>query len=513
MISLVDISDLPRIPKWMLDSLGKVAEKKVNRDVPICDLDLTHNIQQFIAYLKNDAAESIEGAGGDQTLYNILCVGRDLGLSEDTTANLTLEHYNNEKCQPPWSDADLRLKARNVFRYAKDRPGNATVDALFPDPPTFTSIIKCAFDIRPEDIAYRDHILKNRYIPGYVTVTVAPGGVGKSLLVIAEGLSVASDTQLTHAEVEESGAVWLYNTEDPFDELERRIKAAQKQHKLPDDVLKKFFYTSGYDHPLKLVAYDAKRNTVVNESAVQSIIKEILSRNVKLFLLDPFVECHSVNENDNSAIAIVAQQFRRIAAETGCAVSLVHHTSKGERNSRGNMDKARGASALVSAARIAHTLYPMTEKEAKEYGVSQFRADWYVRIDKAKANLSPPGERLQWYEKKSVKLLHDSQKSTGVLVPVTLDRLDIEDERMSTISDVIFDVLADTPDISLNALSLKIEEMNLDFPGGKSKLTISRTIESLFDLNALKLSKPGLNFTVELFKNERGHKHLRSVKE
>ena len=69
-------------------------------------------------------------------------------------------------------------------------------------------------------------------------------------------------------------------------------------------------------------------------------------------IVDPFVSCHRVNENDNSAIERVAKSWARVAEETNCSVMAAHHNRK--TGSEGaTVDDGRGASALRDAARTA----------------------------------------------------------------------------------------------------------------------------------------------------------------
>jgi hypothetical protein len=83
------------------------------------------------------------------------------------------------------------------------------------------------------------------------------------------------------------------------------------------------------------------------------------------------------------------------------------------------MDSVRGASALVSAARIADTLTVMSEKEAKKLGLDDRKRKFYVRLDGAKSNLRPPAEDTKWFERIDVKL--PNTDSIGVLKPHEFD--------------------------------------------------------------------------------------------
>ena len=106
---------------------------------------------------------------------------------------------------------------------------------------------------------------------------------------------------------------------------------------------------------------------------VDACIQHIKAHDIGVFIVDPFVETHEVSENSNEQIKAVAVMFRDIARKGECAVMLVHHTAKPPQGTSdghaGNMNTARGASALVGVARIVQTLFSMSAKDAERYGV------------------------------------------------------------------------------------------------------------------------------------------------
>jgi hypothetical protein len=414
------------LPAWIAEAAGKPSEKKEKYDIPLTDFDQQRNIDRAISWLINEAPLSTEGSAGDHTAYTVAAKMRDFAVSESTAVDILLEHWYPH-CNPNNKPEFIEAKVKNAYNYSNDRAGNATPEALFIENKSTTNI-RCAADVSINSLKPRAWILGTRYLKGYTTLTVAPGGSGKSMLLILEGLSIASGKKLTHGVVKTKGAVWLYNTEDPFDELDRRVLAAAKHHKLTRKDLSQFYYSSAYENPMTLVAYNEKNQPVKNDDLIESIIKDIIARGIVLFIVDPFVECHTAGENDNGAINMVMRVFRYIAYKTGCAVSIVHHVSKGTTDVHGNVDKARGASAMASAARIAHTFYTMSHKECKSYAVLVEQADWYARLDSAKANLSPPGGPTDWYEKKSVSLWYTNDETVGTLQPTKLDMITAERE-------------------------------------------------------------------------------------
>jgi RecA-family ATPase len=485
------------VPSFISKSLGRAAQKKEDFDIPVCELDQSHHIQNAIRYL-SDQAEMAELGSRGITCYRVACRVRDLGVSQLECEQLMLEHYA-ERCDldPGFVAGEMLRSIKNAFSYARDRPGNDTPEALFPEVSIKSKSIRCIGDIQPQSIKPRNWILGRRYLPGYVTLTIAPGGVGKSLLTILEALSVLSGKQLTHDAPKQTGAVWLFNAEDPFDELERRIVTALKYHKIPQQSVAHGYFTSGQTHPIKLVL-EHRGETSINTKLRDAIIKEIKQRDIKLFILDPFVRCHEVNENDNRGIDLVVQALTYIAAETGCAISIVHHTrklSKGGSATRGNADSGRGASALKDAARIVHTLYGMDEKEAQEYGVDPVDAKWYVRLDDAKMNLAPPGGYVAWFQKQSIRLNFDDDEdeTTGTLKAVQLHaqaKVDIEEVIVGAVTTL---VRPGYPKSIYSLARVLVESGELS----ATIKTAQRAIEKLFSAGLKKLGRTYLVDTVD----------------
>jgi hypothetical protein len=254
----------------------------------------------------------------------------------------------------------------------------------------------------------RQWLLGTRFLCGATTLTIAPGGLGKSTLSLEEAVSIATGREFLEMRVHRKGRVWVYNNEDPIDELHRRIAAICIKFNIPiGEIAEEVFLNSGLDRRL-VVAQEVASGVVVATPDVPSLIEHIRENNIRLLVIDPFVRAHRVNENSNDAIDFVAEQFTKIAIATGCAINLVHHTRKPPQGQSeghaGNADSARGASSLISAARIAHTLMTMSGKDAERLGVPADESRLYVRLDDAKANFSAPTDRTVWFKREGVLL-------------------------------------------------------------------------------------------------------------
>ncbi|MCW3784346.1 AAA family ATPase [Defluviimonas salinarum] len=250
--------------------------------------------------------------------------------------------------------------------------------------------------LTPRQWLYGRHLIRR-----FVSVTVAPGGVGKSSLTICEAVAMASGRSLLSDWVSGPLRVWVLNLEDPRDELERRVTATMLHHRVQPEALDgRLFVDSGRERGL-CTATQARDGVTINAPEVAAVIAEIEARHIDVLIVDPFVSSHMVNENDNGAIDLVAKEWGRIAERCGCAIELVHHTRKlgGEEASS---ESSRGAVALLGAARSARVLNRMGEAQKADAGVSS-DPNTYFSIDRDKANLAPPGKRV-WRRMVSVDL-------------------------------------------------------------------------------------------------------------
>jgi hypothetical protein len=257
--------------------------------------------------------------------------------------------------------------------------------------------------VDPALLPRRDWIYNFYYIGKFVTATVAPGGMGKTSLGMVEAIAIATGSNILGVLPKRRAKVWCWNGEDPKDEIERRVAGIMLHYRIdPPEIEGWLFLDSGRTMPITLAAQD-KSGTKIAEPVVEKLITVIKERGIGLLIIDPFVSSHQVTENDNNAIAAVAQSWSRIADATGCAIELVHHARKTGGNEVG-VEDGRGASALVAAARGVRVLNGMTKDEAEKAGVPEEDRRLYFRVDKGKSNLSRPALGAEWYMLASVSL-------------------------------------------------------------------------------------------------------------
>ena len=186
--------------------------------------------------------------------------------------------------------------------------------------------------------------------------------------------------------------VWLFNLEDPLDELDRRITAAMLHHDVDrSEVEGRLFYDSGRERPL-CVAVQGKDGVKIVHPVFSDLAAQIEARGIDVVIVDPFVSSHQVDENGNGAIDLVAKEWARLATRSNCAIELVHHTRK-TNGAEASTEDARGATALLGAARSGRVLNKMNDEMKRNAGVLD-DACTYFAVDRDKANLAPSGKRI-----------------------------------------------------------------------------------------------------------------------
>ncbi|RKF22728.1 hypothetical protein D6851_05895 [Altericroceibacterium spongiae] len=241
-----------------------------------------------------------------------------------------------------------------------------------------------------------------------LTGTISPGGIGKSSLVMVDALAMATGRQLLHNRVHIRGGlrVWYWCGEDTTEELDRRLEAACIHHLIFDEQIGgRLFVDSGRNQPIKIATAEGTTVTVA-KPVVDELVAQMRERRIDVLIVDPFVTCHAVNENDNGAINAVIDAWRDVADKANAAIELVHHTNKAANANDPNINDGRGASAFRDGIRAGRVLAPLNpQRGQEEWGLEPKEVvRIFQSLDGAKANMSPRGGLGTWYRMASVNL-------------------------------------------------------------------------------------------------------------
>jgi len=249
-------------------------------------------------------------------------------------------------------------------------------------------------------IPKREFVYGNHLIRKFISVTTAPGGIGKTALTLVEAIAMASGKPLLGVEVGEPQRVWVWNLEDPFEEIWRRIAGICQHYSLTqDDLAGRLFVNSGRDQAL-VIAVQTKDGVQFTPHAMD-LTTEIVRHGIDAVIVDPFVSSHRLPENDNDAMDALAKMWAQIANDGNCAIDLVHHTRKASGSGVQTTEDARGASSVMNAARHGRLLKKMTGDEARNAGIEGDEAWRYSKEGNSKENLTPPSSVATWYKLES----------------------------------------------------------------------------------------------------------------
>ncbi len=299
--------------------------------------------------------------------------------------------------EPPLPDSEDDYGDPRVVRFERPAKTETSVDALWHADNEWTEA----------DIPLRPWIVPGYIMRGSVSLLAGAGSAGKSSILKAWAISLALNIPFHRFRPNQPMRVLTYNVEDNLHEERRRISATLRifgpphDRPMPADLVGKVRIV-GPAHIGTLVTRDAATGYTTATVAMEQLERMIEQFKPDVVFLDPLVELHTAEENDNTGLRSVVAYFRSLAIRHDIGVVIAHHTRKGA-VTPGDPDAVRGAGAIVGAARVVHTVCAMTEDEAKKCDIKPDRRRFYFRLDSAKSNYAPMDE-AEWFERKPFML-------------------------------------------------------------------------------------------------------------
>lgn len=251
----------------------------------------------------------------------------------------------------------------------------------------------------PATIPRRQWVYGHTYIRKFCSITVAPGGLGKSTLVLTEAIAMATGRNLLGVQPTGALRVVYFNAEDPLDELKLRVLAICQRFGIPQrELVGKLFLQSGRDNEILLARGDPGE---LIEAAFTKIEGFVKFHGVDVVILDPLANMHE-SEEDNRTYRKLGKRLSKMADVHHLACHLVHHTKK-LNGMAATVEDSRGGSALIGAVRVARAINPMEPDEAARFGLAT-HID-HFRIEAAgKNNLARPADAAEWYVREGIPL-------------------------------------------------------------------------------------------------------------
>lgn len=290
-----------------------------------------------------------------------------------------------------------------------------------PEAPAKTLAIVDAFDFDEAALPPRPWLIPGVILSGYTHMLAAPGGSGKSLFTLQLAIALAKGEAWGGFVPRRAARSLIINVEDDIIEQRRRLAAARR---VMGDCsgIRGMVLLAEEAADIVVAKAGPNEKTIVATPIVDELRRYIIDNAVDTIIVDPFAETFEGDENDNSQVKWAMRIWRdEIARATGCAVYLVHHTTKHAQNGAGDANVIRGAGAIVNSTRISATLMPMSEQDAATIGIEPEERHLYVRYDDAKANQSLKSNSARWFRKQSLTLDNATPDhpadEVGALVP------------------------------------------------------------------------------------------------
>jgi hypothetical protein len=150
-----------------------------------------------------------------------------------------------------------------------------------------------------KNIPPRGWLLGNTFCRGFVSALLAPGGVGKTALRLAQLVALATERNLTGEYVFQRCRVLLLSLEDDDREIKRRLLGLLRHHGIdPRELAGWLFVANPKTLKLALAGDQAPQIGPLYEM----LCHEVATKQLGLVAIDPFVKSHTLDENSNGAI-------------------------------------------------------------------------------------------------------------------------------------------------------------------------------------------------------------------
>lgn len=299
---------------------------------------------------------------------------------------------------------------------ARKPNGNGGVGEAFVPP------VLRAYTPRPfEQIPRRQWLHAKHYIRKHVVMTVAPGGYGKTTLLLINAIEMALKIGLLGPPPPEQLRILYWNGEDPDEEIERRIAAICIRYDINPALLEGWlFLGSKITGAQRLAWINAKQQLEINKPMLSSIASFIQANKIDGGIFDPLLPFHRVTERLNEQMEeMVTSTFGHLAERYDCCIELSHHTRKtqGGTGSEITSDDSRGGGSVTNAARSVRVMNRMTKAEAELPNIQADDRRYYLRVNRDKQNMAPAGAAT-WVHLASIDLPNATNGRPGDSVQV-----------------------------------------------------------------------------------------------
>src|SRR5262245_23781263 len=322
-ISELDTShdQLPLPPQWLLDQLAKKPQRTGQQTTP----------------------DKIPSGQRNGRLFKLACALRRPGLSQDELA-AALKAINLARCEPPLEDRDVERIAQSAAKYDPDADTVAKIEGA---PTLQPRSMKERLQVHT---GLRTPVVHGLVRQGETMNVIAQTKIGKSWLAYSLALAIISGKRWLESFLTEPGKVLLIDNELHDETIADRIPRVAEALEIGQAEYGEQFDVLTLRGRLKDLASLSQEFASFKPGQYSCIILDSLYR-----AMPPGKE-----ENSNPDFTAVYNLIDNYAMQSGAAIVLIHHTTKGNQADKSVTDAGAGAGAI---ARAPDTQIVMREHE------------------------------------------------------------------------------------------------------------------------------------------------------
>lgn len=335
--------DVPHDPRQHADKntelLDQLLESWCPKQAKILDDDRALVVSRAIKYLEKEPP-AVEGENGSDRCYHVAGVCYD-GFALSVDECLAAMQTWNLRCNPPWSEKELRHKIESVK--AKGGPRGKMLErqpVVEPPPPSYstdTPIIVRAASVTTKVVQW---LWPDRIPLGKLTTFAGVGGLGKTfcLLDIAARISRGSEWPHTAGECAAAGqTIFISGEDDPEDTLVPRLESMD----------------ANLDKICFLRSDVADAFTLKDLETLEKALDQA-GPDVRFVAIDPPTSfLGGADDHKNAELRALLTPLKTFASKHNVAIIFNTHLNKGT----GQVDammRVMGSVAWVNAVRAAH---------------------------------------------------------------------------------------------------------------------------------------------------------------